>query len=128
MHGQYRLAVMGGGDVRITLQTLRVLQVLLADPLEEHYGLEISRDSGLATGSIYPILTRLENAGWVTSAWEDIDESKQGRRRRRYYRLTPGGAQLALREIEGTQQMLSARAAPRREQPARRLQPGGASS
>jgi PadR family transcriptional regulator len=119
---------MGREGVRITLQTLQVLQVLLTDPLGEHYGLEISRDSGLPTGSIYPILTRLENAGWVTSAWEDIDESRQGRRRRRYYRLTPEGAQLARHEIEDAQHMLSARAARRRERPAGRLQPGGASA
>jgi PadR family transcriptional regulator PadR len=81
--------------VRITLQTLQVLRILLTDPMEEHYGLEISRGSGLATGSIYPILTRLEAAGWVTSAWEEIDESREGRRRRRYYRLTGDGAQQA---------------------------------
>ena len=80
-----------GLEVRITLQTLQVLGVLLTDPLDEHYGLEISRKSGLLTGSIYPILTRLEAAGWVTSAWENIDESRQGRRRRRYYRLTAEG-------------------------------------
>jgi PadR family transcriptional regulator len=66
--------------VRITLQTLQVLRVLLADPLGEHYGLEISKDSGLPTGSIYPILARLETAGWLASAWEDIDESREGRR------------------------------------------------
>jgi PadR family transcriptional regulator, regulatory protein PadR len=119
---------MGHEGVRITLQTLQVLQVLLTDPLDEHYGLEISRDSGLPTGSIYPILTRLENAGWVTSAWEDIDESRQGRRRRRYYQLTTQGAQLAGRKIEDAQHMLSPRAAHRGSRAAGRLQPGGASA
>jgi PadR family transcriptional regulator PadR len=84
-----------GTSVRITLQTLQVLRMLLNDPAGEHYGLEISRGSGLATGSIYPILTRLETAGWIISAWEDIDESEAGRRRRRYYRLTAYGAEHA---------------------------------
>lgn len=84
-----------GEKVRLTLQTLQVLRVLLTDPLDEHYGLEISKGSGLATGSIYPILTRLETAGWITSSWEEIDESSEGRRRRRYYRLTEDGAQYA---------------------------------
>jgi PadR family transcriptional regulator, regulatory protein PadR len=84
-----------GGKIRITLQTLQVLRVLLTDPMDEHYGLEISRGSGLATGSIYPILTRLETAGWITSSWEEIDESREGRRRRRYYRFTEDGAQQA---------------------------------
>jgi len=82
-----------GTEPRITLQTLAVLKVLLDEPLKERYGLEISRQAGLPTGSIYPILARLEQAGWITSEWEDIDEAVQGRRRRRYYRLTTAGAQ-----------------------------------
>lgn len=117
-----------GRGVRITLQTLQVLKVLLSDPLDEHYGLEISRESGLPTGSIYPILTRLETAGWVTSAWEDIDESEQGRRRRRYYRLTAEGAKSAQDEVANAHQLLSPAAF--RGGPLRpgRLEPGGASA
>jgi DNA-binding PadR family transcriptional regulator len=82
-------------EVRLTLQTLQVLRILLNDPSGEHYGLEVSRSSGLPTGSIYPILTRLETAGWVISAWEEIDESEAGRRRRRYYQLTTYGSRKA---------------------------------
>src|ERR1700758_789312 len=112
MHGQYRVAAMGL-ELRITLQTLQVLGVLLTDPLDEHYGLEISRGSGLPTGSIYPILTRLEAAGWVTSAWEEIDESREGRRRRRYYRLTHDGTQQAQEAVLNTLAELAPAAAPR---------------
>jgi PadR family transcriptional regulator, regulatory protein PadR len=93
------------GQVRMTLQTLKVLRTLLSDLGGEHYGLEISKESGLPTGSIYPILARLETAGWVTSAWEQIDESAEGRRRRRYYRLTRDGtvnAQAAVEEMQKT--------------------------
>jgi PadR family transcriptional regulator, regulatory protein PadR len=90
------------GDVRITLQTLQVLRILLNNPAGEHYGLEISRTSGLPTGSIYPILTRLETAGWITSAWEEINESEAGRRRRRYYRLTSDGTQQAQEAVLDT--------------------------
>jgi DNA-binding PadR family transcriptional regulator len=103
--GQYRLATMGG-QVRITLQTLQVLRVLLDRPTGQHYGLEISRNARLPTGSIYPILIRLEAAGWVTSEWEEIDEAAEGRRRRRYYRLTTDGAEWARHEVEKTQQSL----------------------
>ncbi|MFI9509078.1 PadR family transcriptional regulator [Nocardia sp. NPDC052566] len=95
------------GEVRMTLQTLQVLQVLLDGPAEQHYGLKISQASGLPTGSIYPILTRLETAGWVTSAREDIDESAEGRRRRRYYQLTNEGATNARAEIVKAQRRLS---------------------
>ena len=115
-----------GLEVRITLQTLQVLRVLLTDPLDEHYGLEISRESRLPTGSIYPILTRLEAAGWVTSAWEDIDESKQGRRRRRYYRLTAEGAKSAQDEVARAQQLLSLGASRSGHLRPGRLQRGGA--
>jgi PadR family transcriptional regulator, regulatory protein PadR len=127
MHGQYRMIAMGH-EVRITLQTLQVLKVLLTDPLDEHYGLEISRESGLPTGSIYPILTRLETAGLVTSAWENIDESEQGRRRRRYYRLTAEGAKSAHDEVAYAHQLLSPAASQSGHLRPGRLQPRGASA
>jgi DNA-binding PadR family transcriptional regulator len=74
---------------------LRLLTVLLSDPTKEYFGLELADVAGLHTGTIYPQLERLEREGWLTSAWEDIDESKEGRRRRRYYRLTGEGARAA---------------------------------
>jgi len=118
-----------GLEVRITLQTLQVLGILLTDPLDEHYGLEISRASGLPTGSIYPILTRLETAGWVTSAWENIDESEQGRRRRRrYYRLTAEGVKSAQDEVAKAHQLLSLAAHRSNHLRPGRLLPGGASA
>ncbi len=76
----------------MTFQTQAVLKVLLDDPARDQYGLELATSADLKTGTLYPILARLEKAGWITSAWEDIDESAEGRRRRRYYRLTPEGA------------------------------------
>lgn len=80
-------------------QTLKVLAAFLADATGDHYGLEIARNAGLATGTIYPILTRLERRGWVTSAWEERDPSDAGRPRRRYYRLTAEGMRAARAEI-----------------------------
>lgn len=79
----------------MTLATLQVLATLLADPLGEHYGLELCRAAGLPGGTVYPILARLESAGWLVGAWEDIDEAAEGRRRRRYYRLTASGREWA---------------------------------
>lgn len=110
-----------GSHMRVTLQTLQVLRALLDGPADQHYGLEISKLSGLPTGSIYPILTRLEIAGWVTSTWEDIDESAQGRRRRRYYRLTGEGAACARHEVSRARHLLSPKPAP-----CTQPQPGGA--
>ena len=82
----------GSGQLRMTIPTQYVLDALLADPGLERYGLEISAASGLASGTVHPILARLEGMGWLDSRWEDVDPRAAGRPARRYYRLTPLGA------------------------------------
>ncbi|WP_371778332.1 PadR family transcriptional regulator [Streptosporangium subroseum] len=79
----------------MTLPTQLVLRAMLEDPAREMYGLEICAAAGLASGTIHPILARFEGIGWLESHWEDLDPSKEGRPRRRYYRLTPDGAECA---------------------------------
>jgi len=64
-------------------------------------GAEIARSTGLASGTLYPILFRLERSGWLSSHWEEINPSDVGRPRRRLYRLTGLGesaARCAFRE------------------------------
>lgn len=78
--------------LRLTMQVLLILQALLRDPGRELYGLELAEKTGLLPGTAYPILLRLENEGWVTSRWEDIDPHAEKRPARRYYRLTGDGA------------------------------------
>lgn len=81
---------------RMTIPTQLVLRVLLAEPRQDMYGLQICEQAGLPSGTIHPILARLEHQhGWVTSSWEDIKPQKEGRPRRRYYRLTKDGAERA---------------------------------
>ncbi|MGH4016385.1 MAG: PadR family transcriptional regulator [Pseudonocardiaceae bacterium] len=80
---------------RMTLPTQLVLRAMLAEPTQEMYGLQIGQAAELPSGTIHPILARLEACGWLESRWEDIDPAKEGRPRRRYYRLTPDGAELA---------------------------------
>ncbi|WP_020572769.1 PadR family transcriptional regulator [Parafrankia discariae] len=80
---------------KMTLPTQLVLRALLERPTQPMYGLEISQEAGLATGTIHPILARLEGYGWLTSTWEDIDPAKEGRPRRRYYVLSKDGAEQA---------------------------------
>jgi DNA-binding PadR family transcriptional regulator len=72
-----------------------VLRALLADPDAELYGVEIGDAAGLPSGTVHPILARLEGLRWVQSRWEDIDPKLEGRPARRYYRLTDAGAQQA---------------------------------
>ncbi len=75
----------------MTSATFAVLQTLLQD--EECYGLGLMRKTGLPSGTVYPILARLEDAGWVVSRWED---SASRGPRKRLYQLTPVGAREAL--------------------------------
>jgi len=76
----------------MTLTTQLVLRALLDQPAKEMYGLEICQKAGLPSGTIHPILARLEKAEWLESRWEEISPHEEGRPRRRYYRLSPGGA------------------------------------
>jgi len=82
-------------EVRITLQTLKVLEAFLDNPSEQLSGAEVNQRCGIASGTLYPILIRLESAGWFVSRWESIDPSSAGRPRRRLYRLTPTGLRRA---------------------------------
>jgi len=94
---------------------LRLLDVLLQDPTKEYFGLELADAAGIHTGTIYPQLARLEQLGWLTSAWEEINEREIGRRRRRYYRMTGEGVSAARDQV--------ARAAADAERRNRRLRP-----
>jgi|HubBroStandDraft_1064217.scaffolds.fasta_scaffold112087_3 PadR family transcriptional regulator PadR len=80
---------------RMTLATQRVLRALLERPADERYGLEISEYAGLPGGTIYPILARYEQLGWLESRWENLDPREEARPRRRYYRLSRDGAEKA---------------------------------
>ncbi len=79
----------------MTIPTQLVLRALLADPSKELYGVEIGQAAGLPSGTVHPILARLETVGWLESRWEEIDPRAQGRPARRYYQLTPDGIELA---------------------------------
>jgi len=82
-------------DPRITGPTLKVLSTLLASPRDELSGADIGRTARLPSGTLYPILLRLESAGWLESRWETDDPTALGRPRRRLYRVTGIGARKA---------------------------------
>ncbi|MEU9955060.1 helix-turn-helix transcriptional regulator [Streptomyces sp. NPDC050982] len=79
----------------MTLPTQLVLRSLLSDPTGMHYGLQLGAAAGLPSGTIHPILARLEAFGWLESHWEDADPRAAGRPRRRYYVFSPDGAEQA---------------------------------
>lgn len=73
------------------------------------YGFDIMRVTHLASGTIYPLLRRLEASGMVASSWEDLEEAhEEGRPPRRYYEATPQGraALVEARKRLEAQQML----------------------
>jgi DNA-binding transcriptional ArsR family regulator len=69
--------------------------VFLEVPSHQTYGLEVIRRTHLKSGTVYPLLDRLESMGWVTSRWEDVDPASEGRPRRRLYSLTAEGVSVA---------------------------------
>ncbi len=94
------------------MTTQAVLRAMLEDPTAEKYGLELSATTGLPSGTLYPILARLENVDWVDSRWEDIDIKAEGRPRRRYYRLNANGlaaARSALAAVDAQRARLATR-------------------
>jgi len=70
-------------------QTLSVLAALCAEPQAWRHGYGIAKDTGLKSGSLYPILIRLADRGLVEARWEE--EQPAGRPRRHLYRLTADG-------------------------------------
>jgi PadR family transcriptional regulator PadR len=79
---------MAQNDPRLSHTTLRVLRLFSEQPTSHLSGSEITRQTGMLSGTTYPILMRLERAGWLSSHWEDVDPKFVGRPRRRLYRLT----------------------------------------
>jgi len=82
-------------QLRMTLPTQFVLRALLADPQAELHGVEIGDAAGLPSGTVHPILARLEGLHWVQSRCEDIEPKVEGRPAFGYYWLTATGAQQA---------------------------------
>src|SRR5215471_20772038 len=100
---------------RVTPATLDVLEALMG-PDEELYGLRIAMNAGRKAGSVYPILARLEEAGWVESFWEREERGERGPRRR-FYQFSADGlaaARALLIERRGTVRQHTGRSAPAR--------------
>jgi PadR family transcriptional regulator, regulatory protein PadR len=86
-------------------QTLSVLASLEADPASWQHGYVLAKQTGLRSGTLYPILIRLAERGLVEACWEDGQPA--GRPRRHLYRLSSEGlaaARAALAEPAPRQQ------------------------
>lgn len=74
-------------------QTRRVLAALAARPGTWRHGLSLAQETGLSSGTLYPLLSRLRDAGFLESAWREPEV--RGRPPRHAYRLTAAGRALA---------------------------------
>ncbi len=71
---------------RFSAQTLPVLAALCAQPSRWHHGYALAGQTGLKSGTLYPILIRLADRGLVEACWQE--QPQPGRPRRHLYRLT----------------------------------------
>ena len=78
--------------LRKSPQTALVLTEFLRGPAEWKYGYDISRSTGLKSGTLYPILMRLADRGLLVTEWETVEA---GRPPRHMYRLTVDGLRYA---------------------------------
>jgi PadR family transcriptional regulator PadR len=78
---------------RFSAQTLSVLAALAADPTAWSHGYLLAKQTGLASGTLYPILIRLAERHLIEACWED--EQPAGRPRRHLYRVTAEGLRAA---------------------------------
>ena len=76
---------------RLSAPAVKLLALMLEDPAADHDGLDLCRRAELLSGTVYPLLRRLEGVGVLESRFEDVDPSQVGRPARRLYRLVGNG-------------------------------------
>jgi PadR family transcriptional regulator PadR len=82
--------------LRLSPQTIQVLGAFLEAPTDWRYGYEISRNTGLKSGTLYPILIRLAEPKLLEASWETTEAGKPPRH---MYRLTPDGLRYAREQV-----------------------------
>lgn len=87
-----------GIRIRVSPQTLALLDALLDRPSDWRHGYALSQLTGISSGTLYPILMRLEKLRWLETKWE---EPAGGRPPRHLYRLTTEARRWAREELQG---------------------------
>lgn len=86
-----------GLRLRVSPQTFAVLAALLRHSSQWQHGYSLSQHTELPSGTLYPILMRLEKLGWLEARWEE--PGNLGRPPRHLYRLTGQGRAWAAEEL-----------------------------
>jgi PadR family transcriptional regulator, regulatory protein PadR len=107
-------------------QTLSVLAALCDQPSQWQHGYALAKQTGLKSGTLYPILIRLADRGLVEACWQD--EPAPGRPRRHLYRLTAAGLASATGALASAAERAAEQAAARAGtgKPRARVRPGPA--
>lgn len=87
--------------MKATYTAVLVARHLLKRPLDQHWGTELRSALAMQAGTLYPILGKMQRAGWLTSQWETSEDAHKdpehpGRAPRRYYTITTGGERSGL--------------------------------
>jgi len=96
---------MGRKSIR-SKQTDRLLAVMLKDPLTWQYGYALMKQTGLQSGTLYPVLLRLCDEGLLEAEWRGSD--KPGKPPRHVYRLTRTGLDFARGQVAPARRTVSA--------------------
>src|SRR5579863_10582198 len=89
-----------GVRLRISPQSLSLLEALLDHPMHWHHGYALSQHTAISSGTLYPILMRLEKLHWLETRWET---PAGGRPPRHLYRLTSQARAWAREELQNAQ-------------------------
>ncbi len=81
----------------ISVQTRLILAALAEQPQAWRYGYDLSKETGLKSGTLYPLLMRLHDQGWLEAEWRPAVQP--GRPPRHAYRLTGAGLALAAERL-----------------------------
>ena len=82
---------------RLTRTTTRTLLAFLEAPKSWRYGYDLMKVADLSSGTLYPLLARLTEEGWLESRWEESEIL--GKPPRQMYRLTVNGRVQARRAL-----------------------------
>jgi DNA-binding PadR family transcriptional regulator len=86
---------------RLTRTTTRTLLAFLEAPRSWRYGYDLMKVADLSSGTLYPLLARLAEDGWLESRWEESEHP--GKPRRQLYRLTATGRIQARQALQRAQ-------------------------
>ncbi len=92
---------------KLSPQSLTLLALLLEQPRKWRHGYELSQDTGLKSGTLYPILMRLCERGMLEAKWEQSTEP--GRPPRHMYKLTAAGGALARQSAQQNEVVIARR-------------------